>query len=110
MTTAEEFDAWWAVYPLHVAKLAAKKAWPSARKQATFQQLVDGVQHYINGKPSYADWCHAATWLRAGRWLDEYDTPVQAQPKVYWWDECTDLHGGTCENQWNHVMKKRDAS
>lgn len=106
MTPAEEFVAFWAVYPKHVARFAAEKAFATARKRASFQQIIDGVQRYIQHKPSYADWCHAATWLRAGRWLDEYDVPV-ASSRQYWADECAELHGGTCPKQWEHEMRKR---
>jgi len=103
MTLAEEFEAFWAVYPRHIAKLAAQKAFMKARKAATFADLVDGVRRYIQGKPSYADWAHASTWLNAGRWLDEYETaPIH---KRHWTEECQELHGGTCLNHWNHGMR-----
>ena len=105
MTSAEEFDAFWAVYPKRIAKISAQKAFMKARRLATFQQIVDGVQRYIRHKPSYADWAHASSWLNAGRWLDEYDAPVKP-PEVDWFEECQHLHGGTCEARYQHVTRK----
>jgi hypothetical protein len=106
MTIAEEFDAWWAVYPRHVAKLAAQKAFIKARKRATFTELIDGVQRYIKGKPQYADWCHPSTFLSQGRWLDEYDVPVVTGKR--WYEECAEFHGGTCLKRWDHEWKMRE--
>ena len=77
-----EFLEFWAKYPRHVARITAKKAYVRARRAgATQQQLLEGVDRYIANKPSYADYCHASTWLNAGRWLDEYDTP--AAPRLW---------------------------
>ena len=107
MTITEEFDAFWAVYPRRVAKLAAEKAFKKARTQATFAELVDGVQRYIKGKPSYADYAFPASWLNAGRWLDEYDTPTQ-KTATDWWTECQRVHGGTCLKRWDHEWKMKE--
>jgi hypothetical protein len=108
MTITEEFAAFWAIYPRHIAKLAAEKAFKKARTKATFAELVDGVKRYIVGKPSYADYAHAASWLNAGRWLDEYDTPVK-RTAMDWWTECQRVHGGKCTKRWDHewLIKER---
>ena len=108
MTSAEEFDAFWAVYPKRIAKIAAQKAFMKARRFATFQQIVDGVQRYIRHKPAYADWAHAASWLNAGRWLDEYDTPRAQTRTVDWWEQCKALHGGACTCRWDHDTRILD--
>ncbi len=102
-----EWEAFWAKYPRRVAKLAAKKAYQQARRMASQEELLAGVDAYIQHKPAYCEWAHASSWLRAGRWLDEWDD-VPVKPRIYWWDECKALHGGTCIKQWDHEIKKRD--
>lgn len=74
MSEQSEFEAFWAAYPRRVAKLAAKKAYDKALKLTTHEEIMAGVARYKAGKPDYADWCHAATWLNQGRWDDEYGT------------------------------------
>src|SRR5690242_11315797 len=66
-----EFDRWWASYPRKVGKLAAQKAYHKARRLATAEELLRGIESYIRMKPSYADYCHPKTFLDQGRWLDE---------------------------------------
>jgi hypothetical protein len=77
-----EFTLWWNIYPLKVAKLAAEKAYLKARTKASQQQLLDGVMQYRLNKPAYADWCHPATWLNAGRWMDEVPLVVP-KPTIF---------------------------
>jgi hypothetical protein len=74
-----DFEDFWLAYPRKVGKLDAMKAYGRARTLATQDELLAGVQQYLLHKPEYADWCHPATWLNKGRWMDDY-TPVQ-QPK-----------------------------
>ena len=69
---AEDFQAFWAHYPRKTGKLDAEKAYRNARILATHEDLMAGIDRYIQGKPDYADYCHPGTWLRQGRWLDEY--------------------------------------
>jgi hypothetical protein len=73
---ADGFSEFWAVYPRRVGKLAALKAFTKARKMATTDQIIDGVERYLRHKPSYADWAHPSSWLNAGRWMDEYTEQV----------------------------------
>jgi hypothetical protein len=76
-----EWLEFWKQYPRKVGKLSAQKAYMSARqKGASAQDLLTGIARYIQGKPAYADWAHASTWIRAGRWMDEYGAPTPAQP------------------------------
>ena len=74
----DEFDTWYARYPKKEAKDAARKAFPKARKKASLQELIDGLERYIvavKGKDrEYI--ALPATWLNAGRWQDEI--PQQA--------------------------------
>ena len=75
MNKSREFETFWAAYPRKVGKFAAEKAFQKARARGvTMQDLIQGIERYIAHKPSYADFCHASTWLNQGRWLDEYET------------------------------------
>lgn len=101
-----EFEDFWLRFPRKTAKLDAMKAYTKARGLASAADILAGVERYIAGKPEYADWCHPATFLNKGRWMDEWDVPVMLPIRKHWSDECTELHGGTCEKQWSHEMKK----
>lgn len=70
-----EFERFWAAYPRKVGKFAAEKAFRKARKDTPLSAIMAGLVAYRVEKPAYADWCHPATFLRQGRWLDEYDAP-----------------------------------
>lgn len=71
-----DFDRFWAVFPRRVAKLAAIRAWAKALRLAAADEIIAGVERYKRHKPDYADWCHPATWLNAGRWMDDYSEPT----------------------------------
>lgn len=69
------FDDFWKAYPRKVGKLSAEKAFKKARSNgAKVPDIMDGLRLYLKTKPAYADWCHPATWLNQGRWMDEPDT------------------------------------
>ena len=73
------FDEFWAAYPRKVGKIAACKQYDKALKIVSHDEIMDGVRRYLKAKPAYADWCHPATWLCQGRWMDEPDAkPVKA--------------------------------
>lgn len=72
----DRFDEFWSHWPRKIAKTTARKAWQAAIKSGADAQRV------INGAKAFAAFCeqarteprfipHAATWLRAERWLDE---------------------------------------
>ena len=65
------FATFWQRYPRKIGKLVAMKAYAKARQTATAEQILAGVELYIRTKPGYADFCHPATFLNQGRWLDE---------------------------------------
>lgn len=112
-----EFDVFWARYPHRVGKLAAQKAFTKARKLASVEAIVQGVDRYIANKPSYADFCHPATFLNQGRWMDEYverrsgadrrDEPrgTPERRDYEWMHECAALHGGDCGSHWRHHQR-----
>ena len=105
-----DFEGFWAAYPRRVGKLDALKAYAKARTQASAAEILDGVRRYIANKPSYADWAHPGTWLRAGRWMDDYAPQTAPYAEVDWFQECKELHGGTCEGSLRHIHRvKMDA-
>lgn len=78
---AEGFDEWWAQYPKKVKKLDAEKAYRAALKRGvTPEELLQGLQRQKAAwkakgtEPQYIP--YPATWLRAGSWEDELDTPT----------------------------------
>ena len=72
----ESFAQFWAIYPRHVAKQAALKAW---KKVAPQNGLVETILQAVRVQRSGADWQrddgqyipHPATWLNQHRWEDE---------------------------------------
>ena len=89
-----EFETFWQAFPRRTEKIAARKAYLKARKMASAQEILDGVARYKANKPGYADWCHPATFLNRGRWMDEADAPV-GQAKYEW--HCT--HDPHCRHR-----------
>lgn len=78
---ADGFTDWWPHYPKKVKKLDAEKAYRAALKRGvTPKELLDGLQRQKAAwkakgtKPQYIP--YPATWLRAGSWEDELDTPA----------------------------------
>ena len=93
-----EFRAFWACYPRRVGKLDAQKAYKKARKLASAEAILDGVERYKRTKPDWQDWAHPSTWLNKGRWMDEEDVPVvKAKP------ECR--HDPPCYNVWACLVR-----
>lgn len=108
MDITQGFQDFWQQYPRKIGRLVAQKAYAAVRQRGvSHEALIAGIENYVAHKPAYADWCHPSTWLRAGRWLDEYDDPAPVVP-VYWWDECQQVHGGTCTKRWDHDLKMRE--
>lgn len=80
---ADGFTEWWPHYPKKVKKLDAEKAYCAALKRGvTPKELLDGLQRQKAAwkakgtEPQYIP--YPATWLRAGSWEDELDTPASA--------------------------------
>lgn len=104
-----DFDVFWQRYPRRIGRIAAQKAYVKARKTATADDIIAGVDRYIAHKPQYADFCHPTTWLNQGRWMDEYATAATANP-LAWMDECKALHGNECGSHYRHDFRvKLDA-
>nr|DAE02114.1 MAG TPA: replisome organizer protein [Siphoviridae sp. ct0106] len=78
---ADGFTEWWPHYPKKVKKLDAEKAYRAALKRGvTPKELLDGLQRQKAAwkakgtEPQYIP--YPATWLRAGSWEDELETPT----------------------------------
>jgi hypothetical protein len=88
------FDQFWAAYPRRVGKVDAQKAWTKIKPDAVLLALILNA---IEKQKEGADWRkedgqfipHPATWLRAGRWLDEVRPYVNPPPKLPagWWTD-----------------------
>jgi hypothetical protein len=75
------FERWWAEWPRErrTAKNRAAKAYSTARREATEQELLDGLRqtHFDLREPQFIP--HPATWLNSGRWKDD---PAAHQPPL----------------------------
>jgi len=84
LAVRDPFDAWWDVYPRHVAKEGARKAWAKVPKALAADKL--DLAHLMERTSAYADHvvgkdpehvAHPATWLNGKRWNDEL--PARSQ-------------------------------
>jgi hypothetical protein len=69
----DRFDEFWQSYPRRIAKLAALKAWNKSLKHDTADNIIAGALRFARQRagqdPKFTP--HPATWLNAGRWMDE---------------------------------------
>lgn len=78
------FEQLWAIYPKHVAKMAAYKAWRKAKVGMNSAFLLVKVQAFAaqcaNTETRFIP--NFATWLNGERWNDEYrpDPPQSRKP------------------------------
>jgi hypothetical protein len=73
-----QFEEFWKEYPRKVDRAAALRAFKSALKRASFEDLLAGAIAYRNDparKPEFTK--YPATWLNADAWLN-----VAALPEV----------------------------
>lgn len=80
-----DFEAWWSLYPRKVGKGQARKAYASALKKTTTDELADAAEvfaarvHDSGTEERFVP--HPATWLNGERWTDAAPPPV-AGPAV----------------------------
>lgn len=78
------FEQLWTIYPKHVAKMAAYKAWRKAKVGMNSAFLMTKVQAFaaqcVNTETRFIP--NFATWLNGERWNDEYrpDPPQARKP------------------------------
>lgn len=82
---AGDFEQWWETYPRKRGKGQALKAYRTARKTATAEDLIDAVASQratLTAKgPDFVP--YPATWLNGQRWLDEIETGTPADEHPY---------------------------
>jgi hypothetical protein len=102
---AEDFDQFWARYPRRTGKLAALRAYEKARRLDSAEHILAGVERYRRTMPDDPQYRpHPATWLNAGRWLDEDDEPVARPVRV----ECP--HEPRCNSKvWCAALRDKEA-
>ncbi len=69
-----DFESFWKLYPRHVARLAAMKAWrklPPADRAAALAAIDAHVRYWRQAERDAERIPHAATWLNGRRWEDE---------------------------------------
>ncbi len=104
----QEFEQFWAMYPRHRAKLDAAKAYMQARKRASADEILTGLEAYCRHMPREVQFRpYAASWLRAGGWMDEYpEQQRQPQQAEDWWVECKRLHNHECGgDRYRHMTR-----
>lgn len=70
-----EFDAFWSKYPHKVGKPVAKAKFVAARKRASIDAIMAGLERYV-AKTDDRPWCNPATWLHQDRWADQPATVI----------------------------------
>jgi len=69
----QEFDLFWSIYPRHIAKADARKAW---KQTAKIRPTLDLLTSALEAQKKSAQWQseqfipYPATWLRGERWED----------------------------------------
>lgn len=76
----DEFEELWERYPRKVSKGGARKAFKVARKRASFETLLAGVQRYASERKGQDEKYtkHFSTWLTGECWGDETSPHRQA--------------------------------
>jgi hypothetical protein len=79
------FISFWDVYPRKIGRIAAEKAYARALKRASAGDILAGVersrQQWLYTDTRFIP--HASTWLNAGRWMDEIETPHAPVRRVW---------------------------
>lgn len=80
----ETFEAFWGVYPRHVGRIAAEKAWGKAMRKAGAVVVLEGARRLRDDPnlPAQQFVPHPATWLNRGGWEDEPLPPLQGRQQA----------------------------
>jgi hypothetical protein len=86
----KNFDDFYRVYPRHVAKLAAQKAYSKAIGVAKPHEILAGATRYafkcIRERTETKFIAHPSTWLNQGRWMDDDNQSSDSPATVYIFD------------------------
>lgn len=79
----DEFEQWWSIFPKHVAKADARKAW---KQTAEIRPPLDELVKAIRNQAQSDQWQRGfiplgATWLRGERWDDVYEIKLPTPEK-----------------------------
>ena len=79
-----DWSAWWAAYPRKRGKGQALRAYRTARKKATAEELLTAISQQSKSLTARgAEYCpYPATWLNGERWTDQPDPTSRAPAKV----------------------------
>lgn len=106
----DAFEDFWQLYPRRQAKLDARKAWsklnPSLELVQAILAAVDVQRRSQEWRKDGGQWVPLpASWLRAGRWMDE--VKVTVEPSGESRKDCQ--HEPRCvSTEWHWVMLERD--
>lgn len=79
---AEFKTSFWPAYPHKVAKPAALRAFRGARKRASLEEILAGLQRYIAAKPPDRSWLNPASFLNNDRHEDEPAPETHNAPRT----------------------------
>lgn len=77
----KKFEEFWKRYPRKIAKPKALESYRKSLEKVDHEQIMRGVEYYIQSKPDYADWAHPTTWLNGERWGDSYSSVPEKTPE-----------------------------
>ena len=72
------FQDFYSKYPNKVSKPVSKAAYEKQRKNYSHEQIMDGLERYIQSKPPDRAWCNPSTFLNQERFNDEPSNTIQA--------------------------------
>jgi hypothetical protein len=120
VTLSADFAAFYARYPRRVARLDAEKAYQQIRRKGIeHAHIMAGLERYLLNLPDAMCYVpYPASWLRAGRFDDEYEVAVPVPVKIDWFAECAQTHNGECglsqqrhaQRVWNDAYKARETA
>jgi len=79
MDFQDQFNNFWAAFPNRKGKWDAMKAFKTAIKLASLEEMLDGITRYVANKPDWQAYKYPASWLRSQCWSDEWE-PEQPKP------------------------------
>lgn len=77
----ENFNKFWAAFPNRKGKGDAMKAFKTASKLASLEEMLDGITRYVANKPDWQAYKYPGSWLRGQHWADEWEVQQPKAPK-----------------------------